>query len=171
MKYFLAPLAFLAAMVPAYAAAPAATQQTTQASVSVTGWRLECDPGKTTLACHALDQIVSNTNGAQVLGFNVTPAPDGKTVFAISVPLGSSLRTPIGVSVVGGPSQSFTFLACSQQSCVATGVVNADLLAAMRAGKGELRVNYGLLDNGLVEHEVTASLPLTGFGEVYDRLK
>jgi invasion protein IalB len=176
MKYIAAILAVAAAIAPAYAATPAPqapAQQTTQSQqVSFTGWRLECDPVKATLACHALDQIVSATNGSQIIGFNLSPTPDGKTILTMTVPLGTSVRTAVGVSVAGGPSQSFPFLTClAQQGCFATAPINADLLAAMREGKGDLHVTYAVLDNGLNEHQVTASLPLAGFSAVYDRLK
>ena len=150
-------------------AAAQGTQQ--QASVAVTGWRLECDPGKTALVCHARDQILQAGNGALVIGFDLTPVPDGKTNLTINVPLGTSVRTPVGVSIGGGSPQNFAFLTCSQQGCFATGVINAELLAAMRAGKSELKVTYAILDQNLGEHVVTASLSLTGFAEVYDRLK
>ena len=172
MKYLWAALLFAFA-APAVAATPAPQggATTTSANVAVTGWKLECDPGKTTLACRALDQILQSSNGALVIAFTVLPTADGKTVLTMNVPLGTSVRTPIGVSVTGGPSQTFQYLTCSQQGCFATGTMNADLLAAMRAGKGDMRVTYAVLDSNLAEHEVTASLSLAGFAQVDDRLK
>jgi invasion protein IalB len=172
MKYVWAALLFAIA-APALGATPAPQAgTTTSANVAVTGWRLECDPGKTALACHANNSIVQASNGALVIGFTVAQGADGKTIMTMNVPLGTSLRTPMGVSVAGGgPSQSFQFLTCSQQGCYATGTVNADLLAAMRDAKGDLRVTYDVLDNNLVPHTITASLPLTGFSQVDDRLK
>jgi invasion protein IalB len=89
----------------------------------------------------------------------------------MQVPLGAAVRTPIGLSVAGGPSQNFPFLLCTQQGCYATGTINSDLLAAMKSGKGELKVSYGILDNGLTEHGIAASVSLTGFPEVDERLK
>lgn len=172
MKRTLIALAFFALTVPAYAATPAPDAgQTTQASVSITGWRLECNPEKTTVTCHVIDQIVSNGTGTQVIGFNVFPAGDGKANLTISVPLGAQLRAPVRVAIAGGPTQDFAYLTCSQQGCFATAMIAADLLAAMRAGKGDMRVTYGMLDNALGEHKVAATLSLAGFGAVYDRLK
>lgn len=174
MRYVWAPFLFcICIAAPALAATPPPQSgpATTSANVAVTGWKLECDPGKTTLACHMLNQIVSSSNGALIIGFTLVPTSDGQTVLTMQVPLGTSVRTPIGVSVTGGPSQTYQFLMCSQQGCFATGPINADLLAAMRAGKGEMRVTYAVLDTNLVEHDVTASLNLAGFSQVYDRLK
>jgi invasion protein IalB len=174
MKYVWAALLFcIAIAAPAMGATPPpqSSGTTTSANVAVTGWKLECDPGKTTLACHMLNQIVSSSNGALVIGFTIVPRSDGQTMLTMQVPLGTSVRTPIGVSVTGGPSQTYQFLMCSQQGCFAAAPINADLLTAMRAGKGELRVTYALLDTNLVEHDVTASLSLAGFSQVYDRLK
>ncbi len=171
MKYVWTALLFCIA-APAMGATPAAQDvTTTSASVAVAGWKLECDAGKTTLACHMLNQIVSSSNGALIIGFTLVPTSDGKTVLTMQVPLGTSVRTPIGVSVTGGPSQTYQFLMCSQQGCFASSPINADLLAAMRAGKGEMRVTYAVLDGNLVEHDVTASLSLEGFSQVYDHLK
>lgn len=170
MKNACALLLFFALAAPAYAATPAPQAQQQQASVAVTGWRLECDPMKSSLLCHARDQILQSGSGALIIGFDLTPAPDGKTNLTVNVPLGTSVRTPVVVSI-GGPSQNFSFLTCSQQGCFATGVINGDLLAAMRAGKGDMKVTYAILDNNLGEHAVTASLSLAGFSEVYDRLK
>ncbi len=175
MRYIAALLMLLGLAAPVAAATPApdAPASTTQsARVGVSGWRLECDPTNTTaLACHVLDSIVQAQNGGLVISFTFSPAPDGKTLLTMQVPLGVALRTPIAVSVTGGPSQNFTFMLCSQQGCYATGAIDSDLLTAMKAGKGDLRVNYSLLDNSLAEHGITASLPLTGFPDVYARLK
>jgi invasion protein IalB len=173
MRYACAVLFFWCFAAPGYAATPAPPPAgtTTAANVAITGWRLECDPGKTALACHANNSIVQSSNGALVIGFTVAQTADGKTIMTMNVPLGTSVRTPMGVSVVGGPSQSFQFLTCSQQGCYATGTVNADLLAAMRDAKGDLRVTYDMLDGNLVPHTITASLPLAGFSQVDDRLK
>jgi invasion protein IalB len=163
-------LAGFAAPVSAATPAPDASAATQSTRVGVSGWRLECDPTNTTsLACHVLNSIQAQ-NGAQLISFTVSPAPDGKTILTMQVPLGAAVRTPIGVSVAGGPTQSFTYLTCSQQGCYATGAINSDLLASMKAGKGELRVSYGILDNSLAEHGITASLSLTGFADVYARL-
>jgi invasion protein IalB len=172
MRYVWATLLFAIA-VPALGATPAppAAGTTTSANVAITGWRLECDPGKTALACRANNSIVQASNGAQVIGFTVAQNAEGKTVMTMNVPLGTSVRTPIGVSVGSGPSQAFQFLTCSQQGCYATGTLNADLLAAMRDAKSDLRVTYDVLDNNLVPHTITASLPLAGFSQVDDRLK
>lgn len=174
MRYIAAMLLFVCAVAPVSAATPApgAADATTQsARVAVSGWRLECDPTKTTsLACHVQNSIEAQ-NGGLIISLTFSPATDGKTNLAMQVPLGTSVRTPVNVSVTSGPSQSFPFLFCSQQGCFATGAVNADLLAAMKAGKGELRLSYSILDNGLAEHGVTASLALTGFSEVDERLK
>jgi invasion protein IalB len=157
---------------PALAAPPAAAAATTTtANVAISGWKLECSPTKDALACRALDTIVQASNGGLVIGFSLVMTPDGKTNLTINVPLGTSVRTPVGVSIAGGPAQNFPFLACGQQGCFATGNVNADLLSAMRAAKTNLTVTYGVLDGNLAEHVVTASLPLTGFPEVYDKLK
>jgi invasion protein IalB len=173
MKYVWAALLFSIA-APAFGATPApqaAGTTTTSANVGITGWRLECDPGKTSLACRALDSIVQSSNGGLVIGFTVAQTADGKSVLTMNVPLGTSVRTPIGVSVADGPSQAFQFLTCSPQGCYATGALNADLLAAMRAAKGDLRVTYDLLDGNLVAHTVNVTLPLAGFAQVDDRLK
>jgi invasion protein IalB len=175
MKYIatLLMLVGLAAPVSAATPAPDASQTTTQsARVGVSGWRLECDPTNTTaLACHVLNSIVQSQNGGLVISFTFSPAPDGKTLLTMQVPLGVAIRTPIAVSTAGGPSQNFTFLFCSQQGCYATGALDNDLLLAMKAGKGDLRVSYALLDNSLAEHGITASLPLAGFADVDARLK
>ena len=172
MRSAFALLALLLCAAPAYAATPAAPAAATtqQASVAITGWRLECNPTKNALACRALDDIVQS-NGGLVIGFSVMSPSDGTAVLTMTAPLGISVHTPVGVSVVGGPSQEFPFLTCSQQGCFATAKVNADLLAAMRASKGDLKVTYSVLDSNLAEHTVTATLSLTGFPAVYDRLK
>lgn len=148
-------------------AAPAAATSTTQAKTS--GWKLECDPIKGALTCHAVDQVA--TNGGLIVAFTLAAQNDGKVVLTMNVPLGVSVRTPISLAVGNGPSQSFTYLACTQQGCFATGTMNADLLGAMKAGKGDLRVSYGYLDAGLGEHSVNATLSLNGFAEVTDKLK
>jgi invasion protein IalB len=174
MRYIAALLVLLGA-VPASAATPApeTPAMTTQsARVGISGWRLECDPTNTSaLACHVLNSIVQSPNGGLVISFTFSPAAEDKTILTMQVPLGVSVRTPIGVSVGSSPSQNFAFLFCSQQGCYATGTINSDLLAAMKAGKGELRASYGILDNNLAEHGIAASLPLTGFADVYARLK
>jgi invasion protein IalB len=174
MRYTAALLIFfgLAAPVSAATPAPQAPAATTQsARVSVSGWRLECNPTNTSsLACHVLNSIQAQ-NGGLVISFTLSPAADGKTSLAMQVPLGAAVRTPIGLSVAGGPSQNFPFLLCTQQGCYATGTINSDLLAAMKSGKGELKVSYGILDNGLTEHGIAASVSLTGFPEVDERLK
>jgi invasion protein IalB len=173
MRYIAAllMLAGLTAPVSAATPAPDAPAATTQsARVAVSGWRLECDPTNTSaLACHVLDSIQAQ-NGGLVISFTVSSAADGKTTLAMQVPLGAAVRTPIGISVAGGASQNFPFLLCTQQGCYATGAINSDLLAAMKTGKGELKITYGILDNGLSEHNIAASLPLTGFPAVYERL-
>ena len=171
MKYACAVLFLYCVAAPAYAATPPGQGATTSANVAITGWKLECNPTKGALACRALNTIVQAPSGGLVIGFSIFLAPDGKTNMTINVPLGNSVRTPVGVSIAGGPSQNFPFLACSQQGCFAVGPLNADLLGAMRSAKANLTVTYGVLDANLAEHVVTASLPLTGFGEVYDKLK
>ena len=173
MRSAFALLSLLLCAAPAYAAtpAPSATAGTTQqASVAITGWRLECNPTKNALACRALDDIVQ-ANGGLVIGFSVSSPNEGTAVLTMTAPLGISVHTPVGVSVTGGPAQQFPFVTCSQQGCFATAKINADLLAAMRASKGDLKVTYGVLDANLAEHTVTATLSLTGFPAVYDRLK
>jgi invasion protein IalB len=174
MKYIAVLLMLLGLTAPVSAATPApdAPAATTQsARVGVSGWRLECDPTNTTaLACHVLNSIVQQ-NGGLVISFTFSPTPDGKTLLTMQTPLGVAIRTPIAVSVAGGPSQNFTFMFCSQQGCYATGAINNDLLTAMKTGKGDLHVSYGLLDNNLAEHGITASLPLAGFADVDARLK
>jgi invasion protein IalB len=173
MRYVAALLLLfgLAAPVSAASPAPQAPGSTTQsARVSVSGWRLECDPTNTSgLACHVLNSIQAE-NGGLVISFTVSSTGGGQTTLAMQVPLGAALRTPIGVSIGGGALQNFPFLLCTQQGCYATGAINSDLLAAMKAGKGELKISYGILDNGLTEHGIAASLPLTGFPAVYERL-
>jgi len=173
MRYVAVLIMLLGFTAPVLAATPApeAPAATTQsARVAVSGWRLECDPTNTSsLACHVLNSIQAQ-NGALVISFTFSPAADGKTTLAMQVPLGAAVRTPVEVSVVGGPSQNFAFLLCTQQGCYATGALNGDLLAAMKAGKGELKVTYGILDNGLAEHGIAASLPLAGFADVDARL-
>ena len=166
-------LVFFLCAAPAYAATPAssAPPTTQQAAVAVTGWRLECDPVKTTLACHALDNIVQAQNGALIVGLAISSNADGKAVLTTTVPLGTSVHAAVSVTVAGGPTQQFPFLTCSQQGCFATGTINADLLTAMRAAKGNMSVTYGVLDANLAEHTVTASVSLAGFPAVYDRLK
>ncbi len=136
---------------------------------STSGWKLECDPVKGSLACHGTDQVL--TNGGLVIGFTVAGQGDGKIGLTMNVPLGVSVRTPVTVAAGSESSQTFTYLACTQQGCFATGTMNADLLAAMRAGKGDLRVSYVLLDGSLREHTVNATLPLAGFSEVSEKLK
>ncbi len=169
MRYACAVLLLFCVAAPAYAATPAPQGGGTTSSVTVTGWRLECDPGKTALACHGLNSLQAQ-NGAPIIAFRVASTADGKTALTINTPLGISVRTPVTLSVAGA-TQSFPFLTCSQQGCFATGIINADLLAAMRAGNGALGVSYALLDAGLNERGITASLPLTGFSQVYDKLK
>lgn len=169
MALLLAACCTSPALAATTAQAPAAT--TTSANVAISGWKLECDPGKTELSCHAVDSIVQARTGEALITLNLLPLPGGKTSLTMTVPLGASLRTPIDLSIDGGPSQSFSYLTCSPQGCYATGELNANLLASMRAAKGDLKVSYGLLDGSLGEHGITASLPLTGFAEVDDRLK
>jgi len=159
-----------AAAAQAATTAPQAPASSTSARVVITGWKLECDPVRGTLECRAIDQILGQ-NGSLVIGFTLTQGTGGKVELTMDAPLGVSVRTPVAVSMPGGPSQNFTFLACSQQGCFATGVLDDGLLAAMRAGKSDLHVTYGLLDTNLAEHEVTATIPLTGFAEVSNRLK
>ncbi len=174
MRYTAALLVLfgLAAPVSAATPAPQTPAATTQsARVSVSGWRLECDPTNTSaLACHVLNSIQAQ-NGGLVISFTVSATGDGKTTLAMQVPLGAALRTPIGVGLAGGASQNFPFLLCTQQGCYATGAINSDLLAAMKGGKGELKVSYGILDKDLREDSIAASLSLTGFPAVYERLK
>lgn len=169
MRYALAALSLYFFAAPAYAATPAPASGGTTTNVAVAGWHLECDPGKTTLACSVLNSVQTQ-NGALIMGFSVAPTTDGKTGLTVRVPLNSSVRTPVSVSV-GTATQTFPFLTCSQQGCFATGTLNADLLAAMRAGSGALNVSYALLDSSLTPRGITASLPLSGFGQVYDKLK
>lgn len=175
MKYACAALflyCFYCFAAPAFAATgPTQSGGTTTANVAITGWKLECDPTKSGVACRALDTIVQAQNGGLVIGLSLNVGPDGKTYLTINAPLGTSLRTPVGLSIAGGASQNFPFLTCSQQGCFATGSIDADLLAAMRAAKSNLTVTYGVLDANLAEHDVTASLPLSGFSQVYDKLK
>lgn len=161
---------FACATSTAFAQTPAPQSATTSARVAITGWKLECDPVKAALSCRAMNSILQ-PGGGLIIGFTLTAAGDGKTTLLLTTPLGVSVRTPVVVSVPGGPSQTFTFLTCSQGGCVAPGVVNADLLAAMRAGKNDLRVTYGVLDDRFAVHDVTATIPLTGFAEVADHLK
>ena len=171
MRFPLAILALsflLGAAAPVSAATPPPNAQA--ANVAITGWKLECDPVKATLACRAMDQILAQ-NGALVLSFMLADDAAGKTVLTINTPLGISVKTPVGVSVAGSATQSFPFLTCSQAGCFATGPVNADLLAAMRGAKSDLKVTYDVLDTGLNERAVTATLSLTGFAAVADRLK
>lgn len=174
MRNAFALLLVLLCAGPAYASttpasAPAASAQ--QASVGITGWRLECNPTKGALACRALDDILQAPSGALVIAFAVSETADGKAVLTMTAPLGISVHTPINVSVAGNGSQDFPFLTCSQQGCFATGKINADLLSAMHGSNGDLKVTYGVLDANLAEHTVTASLSLNGFPAVYDRLK
>jgi len=136
---------------------------------STSGWKLECDPVKGTLSCHAMDQVL--TNSGLIIGFTVTGQGNGKIGLTMNVPLGVSVRTPVTVAAGTGPSQSFSYLACTQQGCFATGTMNADLLGAMRAGKADLRVSYVILDGNLAEHTVNATLSLAGFADVSDKLK
>jgi invasion protein IalB len=173
MRSFVALLFVFFVAQPAFAAtpAPAAASGSTQARVAISGWHLECDPGQSSLTCRVLNQIVQTPSGALLIGFAFTSTADGKTVLTMQVPLGASVASPIGVSIAGGPSQNFSYVTCSQQGCFAAGTVNADLLAAMRTDKGNVLVTYTILDNNLVGHGVTASLSLSGFSQVYDRLK
>lgn len=174
MKYIAALFALLGLVAPALAdtTAPQAPASSTSTRVAVTGWHLECDPTATaSLACHVLNQITQAPNGGLVIGLTFTPAAEGKTTLSMVVPLGASIRIPVALAIAGGPSQNFPYLFCSQQGCYATGAINGDLLAAMKAGKGDLKITYTMLDNNLGEHGITASLSLTGFAEVAARLK
>jgi invasion protein IalB len=158
---------------PAYGATPAPAipaATSAQARVSISGWHLDCNPGKTALTCRVSNQIVQNPGGALLIGFIFGATSDGKTALTMQVPLGASVSSPIGVSITGGPSQSFSYLTCSQQGCFATGSVNADLITAMRSDKGEIHVTYTMLDDNLAGHDVTATISLSGFSQVYDRL-
>jgi invasion protein IalB len=169
MRYIAVLLFCFASTAPAFAqTTPPAT--TNQVRVAVSGWHLECDPAKTKLSCHALDQIVQQPSGAPVIQFNFAVTPDGKTLLTMQVPLGDAIGAPIDVTI-GSTSQKFPFLFCSQQGCYATGTVQPDLLAAMRTSSSDMKVTYSVLDNNLAEHAVTASLSLTGFAQVDDSLK
>lgn len=156
---------FVPAAAHAATPAPSANQQ-----VTISGWRLECDPGKTKLSCRVLNQITQSPSGALILGFMLNTTPEGKPRVTLQVPLEAAVAAPVIVSA-GGGSQSFPYLTCSQQGCFATAVVENSLLAAMRNERAQLQIVYSLFDASLGSHNVTVTLPLNGFSELADKLK
>jgi invasion protein IalB len=155
------------------AAQPAIAQQAPAASqtrFNITGWRLECD-AQTKLACHLSNQITQLPTGGLIISMTMVPVASGKTQLTLQVPLGAAVGTPIIVNLGNGVTQNYPYLTCSQQGCFATATVQDAVLAAMRAGKGEMKVTYTLLDQTLAPHDINASIALTGFSEVYDKLK
>ncbi len=156
------------------AAQPALAQQTgptsSQARINITGWRLECD-AQTKLACHLSNQITQLPTGGLIISMTMVPVANGKTQLTMQVPLGAAVGTPIIVSLGNGVTQNYSYLTCAQQGCFASATVQDAVLAAMRAGKSEMKVTYTLLDQTLAPHDVNASIAMTGFSEVYDKLK
>jgi invasion protein IalB len=146
-------------------------QSQPQARVNITGWRLECDPTRTKLSCKLLNEISQAPNAALIINFTLLPTPAGKTQMTMEVPVGAALASPISVNIGTGVTQTFPYLTCSQQGCYATAPLQDNVLAAMRAGKVEMKVTYTLLDQNLAAHDVNASVALTGFSDVYDKLK
>lgn len=164
---------YLLAGLLVLAAQPAIAQQaptTSQARINITGWRLECD-AQTKLACHLSNQITQLPTGGLIISMTMVPVASGKTQLTMQVPLGAAVGTPIVVNLGTGMTQNFSYLTCSQQGCFATGTVQDNVLAAMRAGKGEMKVTYTILDQSLAPHDINANIALTGFSEVYDKLK
>jgi invasion protein IalB len=157
-----------------FAAQPAIAQQaapaSSQARINITGWRLECD-AQTKLACHLSNQITQLPTGGLIISMTMVPIANGKTQLTMQVPLGAAVGAPIIVNLGNGVKQNYTYLTCSQQGCFASATVQDAVLAAMRAGKTEMKVTYTILDQTLAPHDINASIALTGFSEVYDKLK
>ena len=169
MRSIFSLLLALSCIAVADAAASAPTQTQATANVSVTGWRLECDPVKATLACRALDQIVSG-NGSLVIGFAVNEGVSGKATLTMQVPLGAAVSKPIAVTF-GDKSQSFDYVTCSQQGCFAIAPIEPAILDTMRKGSGTMTVSYTMLDQNLAGHAVTATISVAGFDQVYKKLQ
>ncbi|HEY1727246.1 MAG TPA: invasion associated locus B family protein [Candidatus Baltobacteraceae bacterium] len=154
-------------------AQPAIAQQAapaSQARINITGWRLECD-AQTKLACHLSNQITQLPTGGLIISMTMVPVANGKIQLTMQVPLGAAVGTPISVNLGNGVTQNYPYLTCSQQGCFATATVQDAVLTAMRAGKVEMKVTYTILDQTLTPHDINASIALTGFPEVYDKLK
>jgi invasion protein IalB len=155
------------------AASGVAAGQTTQSSarVTISGWHLECNPTGAKVACRILNQISQAPSGGLVLGFSLNPNAKGTTDMTLQVPLGVAVATPVEISTSAVVTQNFPIITCSPQGCFAAAPVSDTLIAAMRAGKSEMKATYTLLDANFAPHAVTVSLPLAGFSEVYDKLK
>ena len=140
-------------------------------TITITGWRVECDSQGSGLNCRVTDQAAQQSTNLVVAGLGVTMGADKKPVMTIQTPLQLAVSDPITVSS-GSLSQAYAPLTCDRPGCFARATISDGLLAEMRSNKLPLKVVYNVINPGtLAKQTITVSLPLDGFAASLDKIK
>jgi invasion protein IalB len=171
MKFIIAALAASVALT-ATATANAQTAPAAPANqIAISGWKVECDSQGAALNCRVTDQVSQTGTGALIGAFGVALASDTKKpVLTLQLPLGLAVTDPVTLSV-DTTSQPFSLVTCDRAGCFARAPIADPLLAKMRAGKAQLRVQYNVIGATLAKQTVTLLLPLDGFDASLAKIK
>ena len=160
-----APEAVAAAATPA--AAPEQTTSSIAASPTSGSWRVECSGDGKVLDCRVVQQVVLRENQQLVAGLTVrVPAETKKPVMMVQMPLGILVSEAVELGVDEGKPERFNVQTCNQQGCFVGTPLAEATLAAMRSGK-QLRLVF----QNANKQAITVTMPLTGFGLAYDKVK
>lgn len=148
---------------------PAAASEQTTASIAASGssWRVECSVNGQALDCRAVQQVLTRENQQLVAGLTVrVPAETKKPVMMVQIPLGVLVSEGVDFVIDESKPERLSIQTCNQQGCFVGTVLPDTVVAAMRAGK-QLRI---LFQNSN-KQAITVTMPLAGFGLVYDKVK
>lgn len=148
-------------------AQPAPDQTTASIAANGSNWRVECSVNGQALDCRAVQQVVTRENQQLVAGLTVrVPAETKKPVMMVQIPLGVLVSEGVDFAIDESKPERLSIQTCNQQGCFVGTVLPESVVAAMRAGK-QLRILF----QNANKQSITVTMPLAGFGLVYDKVK
>jgi invasion protein IalB len=151
-------------------AQPAAAPAPSTASVASdggTGWRVECANDGKALDCRAINRVSQRDNQQLIASVSVRIPPETKKpVVTVQVPLGIQICQQVSVHVDDRAPERYPIQTCTPTGCLSGAPVSDALLGALRSGRA-LKVAFHSLNN----QTVTVTMPLSGFGLAYDKIK
>ena len=148
-------------------AAPAlAADSQTDSGFTSSGWRVECANAGKTLDCKAIEQVVDRANSRVLASMTVrVPAETKRAVMLVQLPLGISVSDPVRITMAG-TVKNYPIQTCTQTGCFVGSPLSGHTLDQMRNGQ-----QIGIAFKNLDKQTVTVTMPLAGFGPVYDKIR
>ena len=163
--------AALAILLLSLWAAPAHTQILDRGTVKARhgDWQVECrapPPGARNEICAAVQQVTAEDNQNVGLAAMVQKYSDGKITLRVITSLGVLLDKGLGVQIDDRYERAVPFNRCFPAGCQAQLLLDAPLVAKLRAGKTLMFIIFRTQEAG-----IGIPVSLAGFGEALNGLR